>query len=91
MSGWSDARQLLRSNRSSDRFPYETPPSSRPTAANTCTLHDTGPDYMILQYIEGMTSFAAEAAVCPGPITFVHAKPSARQRVRASRPNTSSL
>jgi len=66
VSGWSDARQLLRSNRSSDRFPYETPAIVAPNSRNMCTLHDTGPDYMILEYIEGMTSFAAEAAVCPG-------------------------
>src|SRR5215831_19185906 len=65
--------------RCSDRFEQEARAIAQLNHANICTLYDVGPDYLVMEYIDGRTLKDRLAA---GPVPVPEALEIARQSAR---------
>jgi eukaryotic-like serine/threonine-protein kinase len=64
----------------SERFEREARAVAALNHPNICTLHDVGPNYLVMEYIEGAT---LSVRLASGPLTVAEALPVARQIAEA--------
>src|ERR1044071_5007775 len=63
----------------SDRFDQEARAIAQLNHPNICTLYDVGPDYLVMEYIDGRT---LKGRIAAGPILLPEALEIARQSAR---------